>query len=648
MLTRTNDEFDILFFLNLGLLVLVIIAIGYVESNGCPVSESIKPCVCAKVLGINSWDIKCGGHSDIDLVNIFQTLEKNLTKTEKHFNRFYLNNTFITELKENTFKDITFDDIIIENCTNLSKIHVNAFNQTDLVTKYLYISGSFKLSSSDNSIFEVISKFVNLEELQLENNNITEIPSNIFNNQDELEFLTFKGKSIKKLGPRAFSSLHRLKSIEISYTSIEYIPEYAFEFDQESNQTIAIRFEGNHLLNGSSIHKNSLKNIKRPLYLALDSHIEYLEENIFKPLLSENPKNKIQMDYVKFDCNNCKNNWLRKPSNLLGRFYNLQCSNNKNFNDPDNFAECKPYQSLEPCKFERPNTEQQLLYCGGNTDIDLKAIFHNLSKQLSDNEKHFTYFYLRNTYINVLEENTFKDITFDEIEISGCDNLTNIERYAFNTTDLVTKKIWLKENINLYLDETFYDILSSFVNVEFIYLNDIGFNEIPSKAFRPLNGYQNNLKTLLLDQDLTKIGSYAFSNLKNLTTLSLKCNSLNSIQDYAFEFEGYSDKQLEIDFRYNWNFSIFNETTFRNIRRPTELQIWDRLNGYYLEEKVFLPFLLENEENSIKLTNVEVFDCNDCRNYWIKYNRNITQRVTANCSNKKQLIDPDNFKNCTL
>ena len=41
-----------------------------------------------------------------------------------------------------------------------------------------------------------------------------------------------------------------------------------------------------------------------------------------------------------------------------------------------------------------------------------------------------------------------------------------------------------------------------------------------------------------------------------------------------------------------------------------------------------------------------VFDCNDCRNYWLKKNQNITKRVTANCSNKKQLNDSDNFINC--
>ena len=49
---------------------LVIYVLGYCESSGCPAPELIKPCVC------EDNGIICGGHSDIDLVNIFQTLEK--------------------------------------------------------------------------------------------------------------------------------------------------------------------------------------------------------------------------------------------------------------------------------------------------------------------------------------------------------------------------------------------------------------------------------------------------------------------------------------------------------------------------------------------------------------------------------------------
>ena len=121
---------------------------------------------------------------------------------------------------------------------------------------------------------------------------------------------------------------------------------------------------------------------------------------------------------------------------------------------------------------------------------------------------------------------------------------------------------------------------------------------------------------------------------------------MNSIPNNAFEFEEYSDELFRIDFYESSNFSAFNEKTLLNIRRPTEIDIFGKTT--YLEEKVFLPFLLDNEKNSIGLPFVEVFDCNDCRNYWIKKNQNVTKRVQLICSNKKQINDSDNFKNCTL
>ena len=72
---------------------------------------------------------------------------------------------------------------------------------------------------------------------------------------------------------------------------------------------------------------------------------------------------------------------------------------------------------------------------------------------------------------------------------------------------------------------------------------------------------------------------------------------------------------------------------------------------YYLDEKIFLPFLLDNELNKISLwmdMNERLFDCNDYRNYWLKKNQNITKRVYLNCPENKQLNDSDNFKKLYL
>jgi hypothetical protein len=62
-------------------------------------------------------------------------VNKILPDNEKHFNKFYLNNTAITELEENTFYEITFDKAIIVNSTKLNLINTHAFTTTSLVTK---------------------------------------------------------------------------------------------------------------------------------------------------------------------------------------------------------------------------------------------------------------------------------------------------------------------------------------------------------------------------------------------------------------------------------------------------------------------------------------------------------------------------------
>ena len=316
---------------------MVIIVEVNCEFSECPAPELIKPCRCTEY---NLF--YCGNDPDLDLVNIFKTLEKNLTTSEKNFQFFTLHNRFITELEENTFKDITFDRIRIEYCDNLTKVHNNAFAGTDLVTRSVIFCENHAFS--DISIFGVFSKFVNLEKLNLGHNNITEIPSNAFKGHEgQLKRLSLMGNSYEKIGSRPFYKLRSLWSLSISNTLIDYIPEYAFEFEEESNKGLALWFALNKLLNSSSFHQDSLIHFKRPTFIKTTywgNHFEYLEESVFKKFLNTNPVNRIYLTSVNFDCNNCKNIWLTNQPNLMKRIVDLKCSNKKQINDPDNFKNC--------------------------------------------------------------------------------------------------------------------------------------------------------------------------------------------------------------------------------------------------------------------------------------------------------------------
>ena len=193
----------------------------------------------------------------------------------------------------------------------------------------------------------VFSKFINLEILLLGHNNITEIPSNaiqaVEGHQDKLKRLTLMGNSYEIIGSRPFYKLRSLQSLSIVNTLIDYIPEYAFEFEEESNQALNLWLVHNKLLNSSNFHQDSLTHFKRPAYIKPNlcyKQFEYLEETVFKNFLNSNSDNRIYMTWVNFDCNNCKNLWLRNQPNLMKRIVDLDCSNKKQINDPDNFKNC--------------------------------------------------------------------------------------------------------------------------------------------------------------------------------------------------------------------------------------------------------------------------------------------------------------------
>ena len=313
-----------------------------ITSSVCPDSSLLKPCSCNKDV------IVCGNRFQaLDLVQMFERLGKQLPKTGKHFNEFHLSNALITELKENTFSDITFDKIFIQNCDSLKSIHKNAFNTTELVTIWLFISNNPQLTSTDNSIFEAASKFAQAQIFYLADNNITEIPSNAFKHkQDHMRAVTFQGSSIKKLGNNVFSNYKDLEVITIFRTLIDSIPENAFEFNEESNRTLTLYLTSNKFLNSSGFAEHSLTKFKRPCTIYLDSspgdtNFPYFDEKIFEPFLKLNFQNIFISWDGSLDCSDCRNYWLQKNPALLKQIHNSKCSNGKYPNDPANFVNCK-------------------------------------------------------------------------------------------------------------------------------------------------------------------------------------------------------------------------------------------------------------------------------------------------------------------
>ena len=278
----------------------------------CPDSSLLMPCSC------EDDNITCIAYEDIDLVKIFQTLGKQLPKTGKHFKQFYLSNDFITELKENTFSDITFDEIFIVFCPKLKTIHRNAFNTTNIVTKKVYFSDNELLTSPDNSIFNTLSEFVHAKIIRLRDNNIKDIPSNAFNNT-ELKSLSLTG-SFRKLENNAFSRLKNLEFLTLSFKSIDFIHDNAFEFNKVEDKRLFLYLSDNMFLNYTGF---SLTKFRRPVTINIRSYkyyysnLTYIDQKVFQPFLEQHPENWIMLKNL--DCRDCRNNWFKTNKKYFKR-----------------------------------------------------------------------------------------------------------------------------------------------------------------------------------------------------------------------------------------------------------------------------------------------------------------------------------------
>jgi len=326
-------------------------------------------------------------------------------------------------------------------------------------------------------------------------------------------------------------------------------------------------------------------------------------------------------------------------------------------------TECPKPEILYPCTCYRNN-----ITCSGNQNINLKHTFLQLSQQLAVGKKNFNHFYLNNTAITELEENTFFDITFEGITIERAEKLNLINTYAFGDTNSILKNFEIISSpiINSLPNHDFFLMLSLMKNIERIHIFETDILEIPSYAFRPIEGYQNKLKILdISGHKLRELGNYPFYDLNSLTKLRLSLSSIDYIPSNAFNFRTDSKESLDIYLDYylfDGNYSDIEKNALLNIERPTTLYAFRKDSDFYviqfLDEKIFSPFFDMNENNRIIFNKSIVtvdgkyveniwLNCNDCRSYWILKNRKYLERIEGlACINDISLLDNNNFLNC--
>ncbi len=283
---------------------------------------------------------------------MFQVLSQTLAPNAKHFNSFKLNNSTMTELEENTFFDITFEEISLVWNKEMKHIHTKAFGSTSLVTKRLNIEFTPVENFPPNyNFFLFLSTLKNIEAIFCQGLNLPVIPPHAI--QPAAGFMTnlidisFISSKIAILGINAFYDLTNLEVIDLSKNNLQTIPANAFQFKSPATKNLEIDLNGMISLIGTGFQVGSLLNIKRPTLLSLtgDTKITYLDEKVFKPFLDSNPGNTIKLIpdsglIVSFDCDDCKNFWIKKDPKIHSRTDLTKCSNKKLFTDATNFAKC--------------------------------------------------------------------------------------------------------------------------------------------------------------------------------------------------------------------------------------------------------------------------------------------------------------------
>ena len=268
-------------------------------------------------------DLPNNNTDDQTLDNVIGKMSKTLSNDEKHLQALYLTGTSITELKDNVFHDLVFDEIYVTDNSLLTKVHRHAFNGTAQVTTAIdFISNKALSQSADNSLFDALSELVNVKQVDFaEGNNLTEVPSYAFkpvnSYQNELWQVSFQG-SLERISTRSFFFLNALRVVSFLHTKLEHIPAHAFELERNSSTRLQIDLSQNANLTGDSFHKDAFIGINRPTTVILDERVTFLSEDVFLPYLNENPSNSIMhVNHKTVNCSDVRNAWLKQQWNRV-------------------------------------------------------------------------------------------------------------------------------------------------------------------------------------------------------------------------------------------------------------------------------------------------------------------------------------------
>ncbi|KAH9417237.1 hypothetical protein DERP_007234 [Dermatophagoides pteronyssinus] len=307
------------------------------------------PCRCetstTTTTTTNVNKIQCDGEYEFNLNGQFKHRLSGNSQDDDLiiFDEFILNNTEISRLDDNLFgQRIRFKRIKLVDCLSLRHISSNTFQQSGPFIQEFIVQGESSLGEDQyaSDLFDSMNSMINVEKIWLNRNRLRSIPTVAFGKQTgdgqgdrfarlkELNFNKFSSKNghIKSVGNFAFYYLNQLQYLYLSHQRINYLPANSFDFEKSSNQTLYI-YLGNNKLNNTSFERGIFLNSKRPIHLELywNPDLTYLDEQIFRPFLEQNPLNRISLQDNPLQCD-CQSYWLYKDrQKFSNQLQNIMC-----------------------------------------------------------------------------------------------------------------------------------------------------------------------------------------------------------------------------------------------------------------------------------------------------------------------------------
>ena len=298
--------------------------------------------------------------------------------------------------------------------------------------------------------------------------------------------------------------------------------------------------------------------------------------------------------------------------------------------------------------------------CELNSTKILPQIFNSMSKNLTENEKHFRRLIIKflprlKDDELTLYDNSFADITFDSIEIEG--RLKQISNNAFGKSKSTIMSLYCSSCVleNSLPNYNIWKAINEIVNLTVL---DIGLNvtEIPTNAIKPINGRESKLKLLTITaiKDII-IRSRAFQNLNHIIQILIQPSNdmfsstkIQRIEDQVFRTKEKLDFEFSITFQINVNGDSFINATFDGIQRPVSINFFStsiQKDMKYLPESAF-DSVLDNKRSEIVLgigTGSSIsLDCDDCRNKWLVTSQKYMQIQNSICKDGNgNLFNPD-------